>query len=183
MNINKQKMENEFNWDHQVSQISESFRFNDKERASLRESKIAKLIGVLPFLSSCENQERTSLRHLATYIIASRGSKDVFYHNIFDNNDVLSRLYSINTFVGGDKLVIEKGMKLLALNMVHNYLRDIEEDSIRNKYNPIASGVWNYKLIVKELEHDISKIDYKEMDEYFNIIEAPFSYWGYTGGF
>ncbi|QEN03572.1 hypothetical protein EW093_02280 [Thiospirochaeta perfilievii] len=73
-------------------------------------------------------------------------------------------------------------MKLLALNMVHDYLRDIKEDKIKNKYNPISAGVWNYGKIVKELQNDISKINFKEMDKYFTITDAPFAYWGYRVG-
>lgn len=106
-----------------------------------------------------------------------KGSRDAFFHNPNDNNNILKRLDSINHFDGGDKKIIEKGMKLLALNMVHDYKRDIEEDKINNKYNPISFGVWNYKEIVTQLVKEINAIDCPLMDNYFTAADTPFMYW------
>lgn len=172
-----QKFEDQFVWENMVQQTAESFRLNDKEKTVLNKSRIAQLIGALPYLANCNQPERTSLTHLSIYLIAMKGSKKAFYHNSDDNNDVIKRLDTINHFDGGDKKVIEKGMKLLALNMVHDYKRDIEEDVLINKYNPISCGKWNYKKIVEQLTKDISVIDSPVIDEYFTAADTPFMYW------
>lgn len=171
------KEENRVNWEHLVEQTAQSFRLTNQERDSLKNTKIAQLIGALPFLANCNQPERTSLAHLSIYLIAMKGSKSEFYHDTRDNNNVLNRLEAINHFDGGDKKIIEKGMKLLALNMVHDYMRDIEEDSLNNKYNPISAGEWDYKTIVRELTADITAIDCPQMDDYFTAVDTPFMYW------
>ncbi len=171
------KVEDKFVWESIVQQTAESFRLDDKEKVVLKKSRIAQLIGALPYLANCNQPERTSLTHLSIYLIAMKGSKKAFYHTSDDNDNILNRLDAINHFDGGDKKVIEKGMKLLALNMVHDYKRDIEEDQLNNKYNPINCGVWNYLEIVAQLTKDISLIDSPDMDEYFTAANTPFMYW------
>lgn len=164
-------------WIGIVGQLKISFRLTDNEVKKLEESKIARLIGAIPFLAKCDNPERKAINHLSTYLAAARGSKVLSLHNLDDDRDILARLEEINTFTSGDPKIIEKGMKLLALNMVHDYLRDMEEDRLNNKYNPLNSGVWNYQKVVDQLITDINSIECKEMDELFSTSDAVFSVW------
>ncbi|MBN2617306.1 MAG: hypothetical protein JXR64_03215 [Spirochaetales bacterium] len=143
----------DFSWHDIVSQLSNSFRLTVEESNSLEKSKIAKLIGALPFLANCTNPERVALNHLSTYMVALKGSKSLSYHTSLDDSDVLSRLDEINTFKSGGKQ--------------------------ENKYNPINAGVWDYKILVDSLISDIEEIECKIMDEYFSISDAVFSSWSY----
>lgn len=178
MNTNL-KIENEieFNWNNIVDETAISFRLTNDERRSLYSSRIARLIGALPFLAGCDEAERTSLAHIGTYLVAARGSKTTFNHNYNDDKGVMNRLEEIGHFKGGNQAILEKGMKLLALNMVHGYMRDIEYDKSINKYNPISAGVWDYKLLVKSLTDDIKSIKCSEMDPYGTCESVVFDYW------
>lgn len=173
--------ENRYNWDGFVKQPTISFRLSEKEGITPNETKVAQLIGAIPFLAKSNNPERKAINHLSTYLAAARGSKVLSRHTVENDNDILTRLEEINTFTSGDPNIIEKSMKLLALNMVHDYLRDMEEDRLNKKYNPLNSGVWNYQEIVDQLITDINSIECKEMDEFFSTSDGVFSQWGGLG--
>lgn len=168
---------NSCRWKHLVEKTAYSFRLDEKERELLEKTKVAKLIGLLPFIARCKNPERTALNHLSAYHIAAKGAKETFYHSIDDDKDILLRLQCINHFMGGDKKILEKGMKLLALVMIHDYKRDIEIDRSKGKYNPISSGRWNYLKLVEQLTNDINSIDTPEIDCIFKTQDTPFLIW------
>lgn len=173
----KWEMDNNYCWELLVDKTAISFRLNIKERELLTKSKVAKLIGLLPFIAGCKYPERTALNHLSAYLIAAKGAKNEFYHTIEDDEKILDRLQCINHFMGGDKKVLEKGMKLLALVMVHDYKRDIEVDRIRGKYNPLTGGMWSYTELVKQLTDDIHSIRSPEIDLIFKTQDTPFLIW------
>lgn len=180
MNVcSKVKNEKVFDWQSIVDEMAVSFRLTENEAQSLFKSRIARLIGALPFLASCEEADRTARSHVAIYLIAANGSKKEFCHNGNDNRDVMDRLSEISHFKGGDEKIIEKGMKLLALNMVHGYKRDVEYDVSINKYNPVATGDWDYKRLVDSLTEDVKSINFKKMDEYGTCESVVFNAWHY----
>lgn len=113
--------------------------------------------GLLPFIAGCKKPEPTALNHLSAYLIAAKGAKKEFFHSIENDENILNRLQCINHFMGGNKRVLEKGMKLLALVMIHDYKKDVLKDKKRGKYNPVGEGVWNYSTLVRELTDDITK--------------------------
>lgn len=166
-----------FSWKLLVKKTAISFRLDEREVKSLEKTKVAKLIGLLPFIAGCDHPERTALHHLATYLIAAKGAKEEFFHNVEDNEDILKRLEGINHFVGGDQKILEKGMKLLALVMVHDYKRDIEEDRLKGKYNPITDGAWSYHLLVDQLTEDVNSIYAPEIDIIYKTQDTPFLIW------
>lgn len=169
-----------FNWSSLVNQIAISFSLENDEKKLLSKSKVAKLIGALPFLAGCHESERTSLCHLSIYIIAMKGSKSAFNHNIEDDHYIMDRLSAINNFIDGDEKIIKRGMSLLSLVMLHGYKRDIKKDKKLKKYNPISSGKWDYIKLVNELSSVVKSIGCSNMDEYIIIEETVFTYWSYT---
>lgn len=177
---NKLKINNSFCWERSVDEIAVSFNMDKKERDLLQKNKVARLIGVIPFLAGCENPERTGLSNIATYIIAAKGSKKVFKHSFSDNESLLKRLFMISHFQGGDQAIIRKGMMLLALNMIHGYKRDCDKDRMKGEYNPVLSRAWDYNSLVQELSEEIRGIDCHEMDKYMSIEHTAFAYWSYT---
>ncbi len=130
----------ESKWMEISERVAEAFRMTPDERERLSQGRIAKLIAAIPFLAGCEDAERTAVAHLGTYLLSTRETKCYFNARSEDGTSVLERLRLGSNFKGGDARIIEKGLCLLALNMVSDYKRDIEEDERLGKYNPIAAG-------------------------------------------
>ncbi len=131
-------------WKSLSGTIATSVRMTDGESERFRANKVAKLIGLLPFIASCDDPERTALSHLATFVIAGRGeSRRVFDHSPADDVEPLARLRTISDFKGGVDATVERGLALLCLCIISGYERDIELDSLLHRYNPLSSGEWN----------------------------------------
>lgn len=173
----KAKLFPETLWAELSDSVAAAFRMSAEESAWLRQGRISKLIAALPFLAGCEDAERTAVSHLGTYILSTRETKPYFYATSEDSVSVLERLRLGTNFKGGDRKIIERGLCLLALNMVSDYQRDIEEDARLGKYNPISAGAWDYKDTVAELQYRILCIPCEEMEEIAPIVVVPMSYW------
>jgi hypothetical protein len=148
-----------------------------KEKERLREGRIAKLIAAIPFLAGCEDAERTAVAHLGTYLLSVRETKPYFNARPEDGASPLERLRLGSNFKGGDQRIIERGLCLLALNMVSDYKRDIEEDERLGKYNPIAAGAWDFEDTVADLEYKIISVDCEEMDRIAPIKAIALAWW------
>ena len=168
----------ESRWAEISDRLSEAFRMTAEEKEWFCEGRIAKLIAAIPFLAGCEDAERTAVAHLGTYLLSTRETKRYFNAQPEDKASVLERLRLGSNFKGGDARIIEKGLCLLALNMVSDYHRDLDEDARLGKYNPIAAGAWDYKTVVADLEYRIVCVDCQEMDELAPIGAIPMSFWG-----
>ncbi len=130
-------------WDHLVGMSAEALRMTEAEINRFRANRVAKLIGLLPFIANCNDSGRTALAHLGTFVIANRGeARRVFDHKPADDSAPLARLWAISGFKGGDRAVIDRGMALLGLCMVSGYQRDAERDRLLDEYNPLVSGAW-----------------------------------------
>jgi len=131
-------------WKSLADTTAEVTRMTDAEAARLYANKVAKLVGLLPYLAGCEEAQRTALSHLATWVIANRSAaRTVFDHKAADDRDPLARLETLSHFVGGDKAIIDAGMRRLALCMVSGYARDKEKDQALGGYNPINAKTWD----------------------------------------
>lgn len=125
---------------------------SDEEASRFAANKVARLVGLLPFLAGCEEAERTALAHLATYVIAGRGgARASFDHKPADDRDPLARLETISHFQSGDSRILEAGLRRLALCMVAGYRRDAEKDRAAGAYNPLAAGAWEGEAMVAKL--------------------------------
>lgn len=167
-------------WAEISASVAEAFRMDAKERAWFAGGRIARLIAAIPFLAGCEEPERTAVAHLGTYLLSTRETKAYFNASSGDDSSALERIALISSFKGGDARIIEKGLCLLALNMVSDYKRDIEEDARLGKYNPIAAGAWDFESTVVDLEYKIVSVSCEEMDEIAPIGAIPLGFWGYN---
>jgi hypothetical protein len=166
-------------WSRIADHVASAFRMTAEEAAEFAEGRIAKLIAAIPFLAGCEEAERTAVAHLGTYLLSLRPeTKSYFNSRPGDGVTVLERLRLISDFKGGDGRIIERGLNLLALNMVADYKRDVEEDEGLGKYNPVAAGAWNFEDLVTELKYKILCVECEEMEEILPMESMPLSFWG-----
>jgi hypothetical protein len=166
-------------WAEISDRVADAFRMTEEEKKSFAEGRIARLIAAIPFLAGCDEAERTAVAHLGTYILSLRETKIYFNAQGGDGLSVFDRLRLGTNFKGGDARIIERGLCLLALNMVSDYQRDIEEDAALGKYNPIAAGAWDYKDTVIDLKYKIMSVECEEMEELMPIDMIPMSFWGF----
>jgi hypothetical protein len=157
--------------------VARAFRMTADEEEALGRNKIARLIAALPFLAGCEDAGRTAVAHLGTYLLSARETKHWFNATAQDSASVLERLRLGAGFRGGDARIIERGLSLLALNMISDYKRDIDEDAVLGKYNPLAAGDFDFKETVEKLEWTIVTTHCPEMDAIVSIGEMPLGYW------
>mgnify|MGYP001344891158 CR=1 FL=1 len=143
-------------WAELAAQIADAFRMRETESSAFKANKTARLIAAIPFAAGCEEPERTALAHLATYLIAGSPScRRAFDHKAADDREALARLAPIADFQGGDKKVIDRGMRLLALIMVSGYRRDLEKDGKSGEYNPLLAKAWKADETIAELSKGI----------------------------
>ena len=165
-----------FGWNKIVDYIAEAFRFTLDEKERLRNHKLAKLIAALPFLAGCKDPLRTAGSHLGTYILSVR-VKDPCNARPSDDEYLLRRLELIGNFIGGDKEIIQRGMNLIALCMISDYARDVEEDKILGKYNPVAAGVLDYEKEKERLIREIESVPCPDMDKIFSVMAGVKTFW------
>lgn len=164
-------------WEEISGSVAAAFRMTAEEEARLRGGTIAKLIASIPFLAGCEDAERTAVAHLGTYILSVRETKRYFDTRPEDGSSVLERLRLISSFKGGDRRIIDRGLRLLALNMVSDYRRDIEEDACLGKYNPVSAGAWDYEETVVDLQYKILSVACEEMESIAPMAAIPMVFW------
>jgi hypothetical protein len=168
----------EAKWAEIAGSVADAFRMTAEEKQQFGEGRIARLIAAIPFLAGCEEAERTAVAHLGTYVLSLRETKPYFNSRPGDGITVLERLRLISEFKGGDARIIERGLCLLALNMVADYKRDIEEDARLGKYNPVAAGAWDFESTVVDLEYKIISVECEEMEEIAPLVMTPMGFWG-----
>ena len=164
-------------WNEIATAVAGAFRLTAGEHERLHASPVAKLIAAIPFLAQCDDAERTAVAHLGTYLLSVRETKRYFCATAADDTSVLERLRLISAFKGGDPAIIDRGMCLLALEMVSDYRRDAEEDVFRGKHNPISSGDWDHDEVVADLTRRIEAVESPEMDAIMSIALAPDVFW------
>jgi hypothetical protein len=165
-----------FGWNTIVDSIAEAFRFTLDEKERLRNHKLAKLIAALPFLAGCKDPLRTAGCHLGTYILSIR-VKDPCNARPSDDEYLLRRLELIGNFIGGDKEIIQRGMNLIALCMISDYARDVEEDKMLGKYNPVSAGVLDYEKEKERLIREIESVPCPDMDKIFSAMAGVKTFW------
>ncbi len=125
-------------WNRLSDVSAEALRMNDSETRAFKNNKVAKLVGLLPFAAGCDDAMRSSLSHLATFVIANRGrARRFFDHAPADDANPMARLRTIADFKGGDSAALEQGLARLALCMTSGYRRDAEIDRLTGEYNPV----------------------------------------------
>ena len=112
---------------------------------------------------------RTSLANLSVYMMYVGPTKEVFNATPQDDTDIFARL-DLARFIGGRQEIVDRGVALLALNMLADYRRDVVFDIANGKHNPVATGAWEYDDLEAELLQQITAVDCPQMDA---IITAP----------
>ena len=163
-------------WENIAASVADAFRMDKEDSEWLQNKNLAKLIAAIPYLAGCEDPGRTAITHLGAYILSIR-IKTVANCQPTDDADLFRRLEMINNFIGGDQDIIQKGMSLIALNMIADYARDIEEDRLFGKYNPVDSGAINYETEKAGLESIIKSIECREMDEIMSLDASVQGFW------
>ena len=164
-------------WEEIVSIIASSFSMDEKRKKALEGNAVAKLIAAIPFLAGCREPERTAVAHVGTYIItAGAAAKKVFAHKSGDDYDVLARMATIAGYEGGDPVVINRGMKILAICMIGVYKRD-EKTDLGKVYNPVAAKKWNADEKIASLSAAVSAAPNPEMDTILTAEGAVNDWW------
>ena len=163
-------------WEVIGNAVADAFRMNEEERNRFLAKPLARLIAAIPFLAGCEDPERTAISHLGTYLLSVR-IKGFANSKASDNEYLLKRLELINNHIGGDKEIIRRGMDLIALSMLSDYHRDIEEDRKLGKYNPVDYGAFNFAEERERLITEIEDIDCPDMERIMTIAQSTEQYW------
>jgi hypothetical protein len=168
-------------WDDLCDKMSQAFNLDSEKESWLKGKEVARLIAAIPFLAGCRKPEQTAAAHVSIYLLSVlESTKSIFQHDEWnDDTDIMNRLSPVANFDGGDQQIIERGMNLLALNMICGYERDIQKDTLLNKYNPVARGAWDYSTLKAKLISRIISNPCSEMDEIFNMDAGIFTFWGH----
>ncbi|MBU0926392.1 MAG: hypothetical protein KKA67_01455 [Spirochaetes bacterium] len=165
-------------WERLAGVSIEALRMSDAEAARFRSNRVAKLVGLLPFLAGCDDAERTALAHLAVFAIAGRGeARRVFDHSPADDAEPLARLRTIADFKGGQRAVIDRGMAMLGLCMVSGYRRDAEPDRILGAYNPVNADTGKAAGAESAFRKTIAGTQPTEVDAILSVDEAATGFW------
>ena len=161
-------------WGQMVDFFSASMGLSDAQKGVLAQNQVARLVAELPFIAGCEQAERTAYAHLGTLLLAARNPR-VFGHGASDTLE--GRLFTISGFQGGDRRIIERGMKLLALCSLGDHMRDAAFDASRGKYNPINAGVVNADAEKERLTREIEAVRCPEMDAIMQPQDVILVFW------
>lgn len=165
-------------WENVLYRASTVLNFGIEKKEEIQNNKIAKLIAAIPYLAGCNKVTETSFSHLIIFLMSKdESAKDIYFHKPEDDNDIYSRLFPISDFLGGDKIIIQTCMDLIALCMLSNYKNDAEEDKAIGKYNPINEGKWNYDSMSEELINNIDNTIIPEISKIFTKENAFKGYW------
>lgn len=178
LNQNYTNQENSWNlqeWSYLVNEVSKTFRLTIEERKILENSPVAKIIATIPFEAKCIEPERTAIAHLCLYTAEKKGFQKYCSHQKTDDSNIYKRLNFISTFEGGNKIIINHGMNILALIMLEGYRKSKQKDKKSNTYNPLNSGAWNYQSIKNKLLWEINKIKNPNLDWIFT--SSPLDTW------
>ncbi|MCG8453129.1 MAG: hypothetical protein MI717_08115 [Spirochaetales bacterium] len=172
-NLQAQPFE-ESTWENLVSRMAQSFSLDEKKAKAMKENKVMKLVAALPYLAGCEEPGRIAITHLGAYILAaSPACRDIADHNFIDSADPYRRLERISHFNGGNSLILERGMKLLALAMVKDHAFDAADDLAKGKMNPVNAGHWDAEELMTRLTQEIEAVECPEMDKVMTAEMAP----------
>lgn len=165
-------------WSTLAGRAGAVLNYGIEEKEWLKNSKMARLITATPFLAGCEKAEETAFSHLMIYLIASHESgKSIFFHKPADDGDTHTRLFPISNFLGGDTVLIQCCLDLIALTMIAGYRKDAEEDKKSGKYNPVAEGKWDYSLESEKLIRRIKENSTTEIEAFYTVEDALKGYW------
>ncbi|HAK44752.1 MAG TPA: hypothetical protein DCO79_02365 [Spirochaeta sp.] len=176
LKLNKSETFTTESWPVIIDTIAAAFHFTEAQKKGFYNNKTAKLIAAIPFIAECRQPMRTAVSHVAIYQIARREGKEIFLHDIDDDASIMDRLFEGSNFNGGDKTIINRGMNLLALQMIRGYAKDWSGDIMTSKYNPFVQQSWDFKAEEAALIEEIKAVDCPEIDAVMELNEVR-GYW------
>lgn len=66
-------------WNYLVNEVSEVFKFDEKEKHQFENSNTAKLIATIPFVAECNEPERTAIAHLCLYVAEKKRISKILF--------------------------------------------------------------------------------------------------------
>lgn len=177
--VSRASLWTESTWLEISDHVAETFRLSAEEKSQFRGSHIAKLLGAIPYLAGCESPMRCAVSNLAVYMMSTGSAKKAFNATAGDDHDVFARL-SLARYEGGNQAIIDRGMALIALNMIADYKRDVIFDVASEKHNPVASGAWDYDEIAGDLIGRIEAVDCPEMDDIADVHTIVDKNWAWS---
>ena len=169
----------ESTWLEVSDHVAQTFRLTDEEKSQLRGSHIAKLLAAIPFLAACDGPMRCAVSNLSVYMMSVGSAKKAFNATVADDDDVFARL-RLARYEGGDQAIIDRGMALIALNMIADYKRDVIFDVANEKHNPVASGAWDHDEIAADLVRQIENVECPEMDDIADVHTIVNKNWAWS---
>ncbi|MCK5201823.1 MAG: hypothetical protein KAR21_25895 [Spirochaetales bacterium] len=165
-------------WENILSRAGAVFNFGIEKKEQLKNSRMAKLIAAIPFLAGCNKATETAFSHLTIYLMSlDESAKDIYFHKPEDDDDIYSRLFPISVFNGGNKIIIQCYMDLIALCMLSNYKKNAAEDKAIGKYNPINAGKWDYDTMSANLIQNIDKTSTADISAVYSKEDAVRGFW------
>jgi hypothetical protein len=161
-------------WGQMVDYFAASMGLSEGQKDGLAKNKVARLVAELPFLAGCEQAERTAYAHLGTLLAAARNPR-VFAH--VPGESLEDRLFTISSFKGGNRAVIERGMKVLALCSLGDHVRDAEFDAAHGKYNPLNAGAIDPAAEKQRLMREIEANPCPEMSRIVDLNDIMMWWW------
>ena len=164
-----------FDWKGIVESVAVAFQFTTDEKQRFASKDLAKLIAAIPYLAGSKDPHRTSLSHLGTYVLSVK-LKGEAKARPSDTEYFMRRIELLGNFLDGDEEIITRGMNLIALCMLSNYVHDVENDNEEGKYNPVATGEIDANAIRADLVRAIEAVPCSDMDR----IMMPATAWNWS---
>lgn len=119
----------------------------DVASKELASKPIAKLIASISYISGGEDPDRFAVSNVLTYYAALKDTK-TFGHRESDNEYFARRLQTLKFGKNSNPELVQKGLDLLQLTQISNYVKDQDKDWVAGKYNPVSAGVVDAPLLI-----------------------------------
>lgn len=171
-------MENKELWKLIVKKVSKLMRLKRKEITSLKSSKIARLIGLAPFLCKSHEFLRYGVSNVMLFLAGSRDEVfDAHPADFQTYSGIGNRFNPLFNFPGGDVAMKKSVELLLVITTLSDMENDLELDKGKGKYNPyrIKKHIMDdYKL--KAIE-DLKVYSYSEIENEYSLNDAARGFW------
>lgn len=177
---NMKTINSEENWKHLVSEVLKGMPEQEDNKAFILEHRLCRLIGMLPFIAKTKQPLRDGFTNLSLFLLSKHTPvKEVYEHKPQDDQDIMRPLIPYCHFTGGDEKILSRGMHLVAMVLLMDYKKNMDQDLEENRYNPLNSGQWHYENIMETLSLCVEDVYCPEMDDILSTAYIPFTPWAF----
>lgn len=164
---------NEDYWKSAMNIVAQLVDLDPTLKENIEHDNLFMLAAALPFLSGSPFWQREGICNLLLIVSISIPGrlKQIYTHCEVDNKEILSRLM-ILVHDTGIKQIQLRGLALMAIVMINDYLQDQDRDRSIGKYNPISDGSWDYSTERQKLIAIVKSSFCPDMDEIFSLEQA-----------